>query len=420
MKVKAVRLYGKYDLRLDEFEIPEINEDEILAKIVSDSICMSSHKALKQGAAHKRVPDDVADNPVIIGHEFSGEIVAVGEKWKRSFKKGDRFSIQPALNYKGSLDAPGYSFKYIGGDATYVIIPSMVMEMGCLLPFNGDAYYLGSLAEPISCIVGAMHANYHVKPGTYVHEMGIKKGGSMALLAGVGPMGLGMIDYALHCDRPPSLLVVTDIDHERLKRASAIYTVEEASSCGIELHYINTKNIADPVDHILLLNKGKGYDDVFVMAPVQPVIEQGDTLLGRDGCLNFFAGPNSPNFSASLNFYNVHYESHHLVGTSGGNTDDMKESLDLMSRGIINPVSLITHIGGLDSVVETTKNLPDIPGGKKLIYTHVKLDLTALEDFKTKGESDPLFKKLGEIIAKTNNLWSPEAERYLLQHAEHI
>ena len=59
MKTKAVRIYGKKDLRLEEFELPEIKENEILAQVVSDSICMSSHKAALQGADHKRVPDDI-------------------------------------------------------------------------------------------------------------------------------------------------------------------------------------------------------------------------------------------------------------------------------------------------------------------------------------------------------------------------
>ena len=70
MKTKAVRLYGKNDLRLEEFELPAIKEDEILAHVISDSICMSSYKASIQGADHKRVPNDVHENPIIIGHEF--------------------------------------------------------------------------------------------------------------------------------------------------------------------------------------------------------------------------------------------------------------------------------------------------------------------------------------------------------------
>ncbi len=418
MKTKAVRLYGKEDLRLEEFELPEIKDDEILAKIVSDSICMSSYKAQKQGPDHKRVPDDVAVNPIIIGHEFCGEIVEVGSKWKDQFTPGQQYSIQPALNYKGSLDAPGYSYQFIGGDATYIIIPSEVMEMGCLLPFKSDAYFVGSLAEPMSCIAGAMHANYHIKQGTYIHEMGIKEGGQMALLAGVGPMGLGFIDYTLNCDLRPAKLVVTDIDDERLKRAASIYTVEKAVENGVELLYVNTKGMDNPVSELLAFtDNNAGYDDVFVMAPVKPVVEQGDQILGKDGCLNFFAGPSNTDFNANLNFYDVHYAAHHLVGTSGGNTDDMKEVLTMMADGVINPVALITHIGGIDSVVETTKNLPNIPGGKKLIYTQIDLPLTALDDFREKGKSSPLFAGLAEIIEKTNNLWSPEAEGYLLANA---
>ncbi|WP_455382460.1 alcohol dehydrogenase catalytic domain-containing protein, partial [Salinispira pacifica] len=222
MKTTAVRMYGKKDLRLEEFDLPPAGDDEIVAHIISDSICMSSYKAAVQGSDHKRVPADIDRNPVIIGHEFCGEIVQVGSKWKQKFREGDRFSIQPALNYKGSLDAPGYSFRYIGGDATFINIPNEVMEMDCLLPYEGKAFFMGSLSEPMSCIVGAFHASYHTTQGRYEHSMGIVEGGKMAILAGAGPMGLGAIDYALHCDRRPSLLVITDIDAARLARANEI------------------------------------------------------------------------------------------------------------------------------------------------------------------------------------------------------
>jgi L-sorbose 1-phosphate reductase len=420
MKTKAVRLYGKKDLRLDEFDLPAIAEDEILAHIISDSICMSSYKAAIQGEDHKRVPQDVAQNPVIVGHEFCGEIVEVGGRWKGQFKAGQKFSIQPALNYKGSLYAPGYSYPYIGGDATYIIIPKEVMEMGCLLDYQGDAFFYGSLAEPMSCIVGAFHATYHTRTGRYVHDMDIKEGGDMAILAGVGPMGLGAIDYAIHRERKPSLLVVTDIDQNRLDRAASIYTPEEAKKQGVTLKYINTKDLSNPEDHLLSLNGGKGYDDVFVFAPVKPVVEQGDRILARDGCLNFFAGPTNPNFSAEFNFYNVHYLSHHIVGTSGGNTDDMVESLNMMAAGTINPSAMITHVGGLGSVVETVLDLPNIPGGKKLIYTNIDIPLTAISEFASLGKKDPMFKALADIVKENNGLWCREAEEYLLENSPAI
>jgi L-sorbose 1-phosphate reductase len=416
MKTKAVRIHGKNDLRLDEFELPALKEGEILAEVMSDSICMSSYKAAKQGPEHKRVPNDVAVNPTMVGHEFCGKIIEVGDKWKNDFAPGDNFSIQPALNYKGSQDAPGYSFQYIGGNATYVVVPEEVMLMGCLLKFDSETYFHGSLAEPMSCIIGAYHASYHIEQGTYVHDMGIVEGGKMAILAGVGPMGLGAIDYAINNDRRPKTLVVTDIDDTRLARAASIYSVERAAKNGVELHYVNTKDPAKEAE-MMALTDGKGFDDVFVMVPVAPVIEQADRMLGKDGCLNFFAGPTDTDFKSKLNFYNVHYNATHIVGTSGGNTDDMVEALDMMARGIVDPTAMVTHVGGLDSAVETTLHLPEIPGGKKLIYTHVKMPLTAIDDFAKLGETDEFFAGLAKITDKTGGFWCDEAEKYVIANA---
>ena len=60
-KYKGVRLHGAHDIRLEEFELPEIQEDEILVKVVSDSICMSTWKMVQAGKDHKRVPENVAE-----------------------------------------------------------------------------------------------------------------------------------------------------------------------------------------------------------------------------------------------------------------------------------------------------------------------------------------------------------------------
>jgi threonine dehydrogenase-like Zn-dependent dehydrogenase len=272
----------------------------------------------------------------------------------------------------------------------------------------------------MSCIVGAFHAFYHIPPGTYVHEMGIRRGGKMAILAGVGPMGLGAIDYAIHNDRKPGLIVVTDIDDNRLARASCLFTPEQAEKEGVKLVYVNTGKMNDPVKHLRELSGGTGFDDVFVFAPVKQVIEQGDSILGFDGCLNFFAGPTNTEFKAEFNFYNVHYAFTHIVGTSGGNTDDMVESLKLMSEGRINPAIMVTHIGGLDSVVETTLNLPQIPGGKKLIYTNISMPLVSLYKLGELGKENKLYAGLHEIVSKNDYIWCLEAEKYLLANAKPI
>lgn len=413
MKTKAVRLHGAGDLRLDEFELPEITDDEILVKVISDSVCMSTYKCAILGTAHKRVHEDVADHPAIMGHEFSGEIVKVGKNHQDKFKPGMRFAQQPALNYKGTMWSPGYSYEFFGGDCTYCIIPAEVMELGCLMEYKGRAFYEASLAEPMSCCIGAFHASYHTQMGVYHHEMGIKEGGKLALLAGVGPMGLGAIAYALCCDRRPGTIVVTDINEARLERARVLFA-DQAKAAGIRLEIVNTADMEDPAGYLRDLVGGTGYDDVFAFAPVASVVNLASDILGRDGCLNFFAGPTDTKFSATLNYYEVHYGSTHVMGTTGGNTDDLIESLELSAKGVLNPAVMVTHIGGLDCAAEVTMTQPKLAGGKKLIYTQIEMPLTAIEDFRSKAAEDARFAGLADICEANNNLWCPEAEEYLL------
>jgi hypothetical protein len=67
-------------------------------------------------------------------------------------------------------------------------------------------------------------------------------------------------------------------------------------------------------------------------------------------------------------------------------------------------------------VAETTLNLPHISGGKKLIYTHLEMPLTAIDDFAELGKADAKFAKLAEICDRHQGLWSVEAEEYLLKN----
>ena len=414
MRTMAVRLYGKNDLRLEAFDLPEIRDNEILARVVTDSICMSSYKAALQGKEHKRVPSNIDTNPIIIGHEFCGEIIKVGAKWQKEYAQGEKFVIQPSLCYNGTLDAPGYSYEYIGGASQYVVIPNEVMETNNLIRYNSDCFFKGSLSEPMSCIIGAFNASYHTEKGKYIHNMGVKKCGKMLILAGCGPMGIGAIDYAINgLDAPPSMLVVTDIDENKINKARALYKEKN-------VRVVNTSNR----EELLKLSGGTGYDDVFVFAPVSALVELGDSLLCEDGCLNFFAGPTNKKFGANFNFYNVHYASTHVVGTSGGNRDDMVRAVALMEQGRINPSVMITHIGGLDAVVDTTLGLPKIDGAKKLIYNEISLPLTKIEDFEVLSHKDNeyavLYKGLARICKENNNFWNEKAERYLLENAKKL
>ena len=63
--------------------------DKVLIREVSDSAGASTYKAIKQGSAHKRVPDDIAENPVIIGYEMCSEIVQVGDNMVNQLAAGN-------------------------------------------------------------------------------------------------------------------------------------------------------------------------------------------------------------------------------------------------------------------------------------------------------------------------------------------
>lgn len=407
---KALRIYGKEQLKIDDVNLPDIKEDEILAEVVSDSMCMSSYKLAKEGENHKKTPNNLADNPVMVGHEFSGKILKVGKKWSSKFKEGQNFVVQPNLARDDTPFVPGYSYPYIGGDATKIIIPNEVMELGCLIPFDGDSYYEGSLCEPVSCVIAALDAQFHIKPHTYEHQMGIKENGNMLIIGGTGPMGLLAIDYALHADVKPKKLIVTDIDQAKLDRAKKLYPSNE-----VDIEFVNTKGLSIEEQEKLLRSKvgGEGFDDLLLMISVEPLAEMAGRLLNPDGCLNQFAGPINKDFSAKINLYDVHYNFTHLVGTSGGNAANEAKAAKLISEHKLNVAKVITHVLGLNAAAETTLAQPEIGGGKKLVYTHKKFDRIDLA--KVDPESE-----LGKILAKHDGIWSHEAEMWILNNEPDI
>ncbi len=162
------------------------------------------------------------------------------------------------------------------------------------------------------------------------------------------------------------MIVVTDIDDDGLARAAETLPPEKAAAKGVALHSVNTALPEDPIAMLRDLTDGGGFDDAFVYAPVRVLVEQADRLFANDGCLNFFAGPTDHGFTAPINLYNVHYAS--------------------------------THIGGLNAAAETILRLPDLSGGKKLVYPHIEMPLTAIADFKELGVRIPLRRPSRDLL----------------------
>lgn len=272
----------------------------------------------------------------------------------------------------------------------------------------------------MSCCIGGYHSNYHTKHLDYTHIMGTKKDGNIIILGGCGPMGLGAISYGLAFKNKPKKIVVTDVDDAKLARAQKMISPEFAKSKGVDLIYVNTAKMPDAKKDLIELTENVGYSDVFVFVPIPAVAELGNQILAEDGCMNLFAGPTDASFSAKVNLYDCHYARTKIIGSTGGNTDDMKEAIELSAKGEINPSVMVTHVGGLDSVAQTTSNLPQIPGGKKLVYTHIDMPMTAIDELSSLAKDDPFFIKLDECCKANDGLWSTQAEKMLLDHFDKV
>lgn len=417
MKTKALRLYGVNDIRLEEMQLPSITEEEILIRVVSDSVCASTYKAVKQGAAHKRVPADVAENPVIVGHELCGEIVQVGECLKEKWQVGQKVVLQPALKLPSGYD-PGYSYPYIGGNTQYAVVPKVVLERGCLLPYGGDGYFTGSLAEALACCIRGFKGFYHTDYTDYTRTDGAKKGGKLAILGGAGPMGIGCVELAVGY-AGISQVVVTDLDGERLSFAAQMCPPEAAAEKGVDLRYVNTAALEDPTQALLELSEG-GFDDVFVMVPVPALFTMAEKICREDGCVNFFAGPPVHEMQGSLNLYRVHYDGIHVVGTAGSIPLDMEDVLHLMEEKKIQPGAMVSHILGLNAAAETIFAMEKPNGAKKVCYNELDLPLIALKDLEKLGKTNELYRQLDLLVKKNGGMWNPEAEQYLLEHAPRL
>lgn len=414
MRTKALRLYGVDDVRLENFELPPITEGEVLIRVVSDSVCASTYKAIKQGSAHKRVPPDIDKNPIIVGHEMCGVIVEVGKRLKEKWKVGQKIVIQPALKLETGYD-PGYSYPYIGGNTQYAVVPEIVLERGCLLPYEGDAFFKGSLVESLACVIRGYKGFYHTDYTDYTRTDGAKKGGRIAILGGAGPMGLGVVELACGYAHPKQV-VVTDLSEERLRFARSRLSETEIEKRGVKLCYVNTSGMANVEEYLLSLSEG-GFDDVFVMVPVPALFTMAEKICREDGCINFFAGPPIKEMQGSLNLYRVHYDGIHVVGTAGSIPEDMTDVISLIEKNAINPGSIVSHILGLGAAKDTLFAMANSNGAKKICYNELDLPLIAIDDLEMLGKTDPLCASLSEIVKRNGGLWCAEAEEYLLSHA---
>jgi len=375
MKSEAVRLYGKRDLRRETIDLPPPREHEIIADVLCCAVCATCCKVAQLGQEHNRVPKNLAQNPVILGHEFCAKVVEVGGGVEKSLL-GKNIIVQPMVYEKNfEWQAMGHSFGEAGGYATKIKIPRQFYENNAIIEFNGNGFYKAALAEPLACIIAAFRTQYHTNQESFKPIYGNKADGTTIFLGGAGNMGtLAVQLWRAKADKSAKLLIY-DRNLENLKSLNEKIIKNDERI-----------KVYSPQDENFVRSLAGTIDDVAVFAPSRDMVDLGMSLLAFDGCLNFFAGPFEKEFLVPVNFHNIHYLRHHIVGSSGASGEDIRKALQLIEDGTIDPSLVVSHITGLDGVCEIVGNFSAFGGGKKLVYPQIKLPVTAVEDWSCEKE----------------------------------
>jgi len=238
----------------------------------------------------------------------------------------------------------------------------------------------------------------------------LKPGGAAWFVGAGGPMGQMHVQRAVASMNPPHIIVATDVDDARLNYLSSRYA-QPARNKNIQFHALNPNRFNDQsaLEQALLdLTDSACFDDVVVMAPVVPAIEQAARFIAPNGILNVFAGV-SIGTNVRVNV-DIVFKSCRIIGSSGSSIHDLERTLHFAEQGRISPNESVAAIGGMralrDGIEAVQKGaLP----GKVVIYPHVlDLGLTALDELRVRMPS--VARQLD-----SRGSWTRDAERVLLK-----
>jgi 2-desacetyl-2-hydroxyethyl bacteriochlorophyllide A dehydrogenase len=317
--MKAAVWYGGKDIRIEEVPTPKIKDDEVLVRVKAVSICGSDVHAYR-GVSKRRTP------PLVMGHEFSGEIVKLGKSVK-GFKEGKRVVVEPILtcricrlcrlgrnNICENMSLVGLHLS--GAFSEYVSIPAS----NCHLLPDTVSFEEASLVEPLAV---AVHA---------VTLASLETNEDMCIL-GSGAIGL------------MTLQVVNDIDAENLFVIDTLeYRLDLAKKLGAT-RTINAKK-EDPVKEVLACG---GVNTVFEAVGHQNTVQQALTMVQKGGKVVIIGMLDA---TMELDMLDVTVKEIEIRGSYGYTSKDFKQALTLITNGKVEVKPLITHVLPLHDITK--------------------------------------------------------------------
>lgn len=328
--MKAAILTRIGEILFTETEKPTFSDSEMLVHVKAATICGTDLRIIRgKKTSGVRIPS-------IIGHEFSGEIVEIG-KDVENFSPGDRVCVDPVLPCgrcfyclhgmeNVCLNRKAIGYEYDGCFAEYVRIPAGFIKSGNvqIVP-QGVSWVAGALAEPFGCCLNGQR-KLDISPGDTV------------TIIGAGPIGLM---HAMLAKASGAGEVIVSEPNEKRR--------EMASKFGADL-------LVDPIRESLeevVLAKTNGIGaDVVILAIGNPQLANIVLKLARKGGrISLFAGFSKGDMPA-MDVNMIHYKELEVFGASALQRRDLKKSLDMMERKLVEVDGLVSHTFTLENILE--------------------------------------------------------------------
>ena len=330
--MKAAVFFGKKNIKILDVKDPQIfKPNEVKIEVCYCGICGSDIEEYMNGpivVPTKPHPLTGRKCPIILGHEFSGEVVDVGKNVK-SVNIGDKVVVNPVLScgecYWCKHDTPCLCKKMAcmglgtdGAFAQYIVVPA---ENCYKVPPEAPLDQL-ALAEPTGVALRT------------IRRSGMQIGDSIAII-GAGTIGLIALQIAQIAGADK--IIVIDISPARMKLA------EKMGACTV----LNS-NTNDVSKRIQSLTDGKGISKIIVLADNNSVPGFASALIEKGG-LVILAGISPQPCPIDTN--DIAISEKCLLGSHGYNSNDFKKSVNLLASGMINVNTLITKRIKLSDIV---------------------------------------------------------------------
>ncbi len=342
--MKAAQLTGKESLRITEVPVPEIGPDEILLKVRAASICGTDVRMYKNG--YKNVSED---HPLILGHEFSGDIAEVGKNVS-GYHAGQKVSVAPNIgcgvcdmcvsgntHLCRTYDAFGVTMD--GGFAEYVRISENAIRQGNVSPLKEDiSYPAAALVEPLSCVYnGQMLLN--------------APKGADTLIIGMGPIGIMHIMTAKVFGA--GRIFVNDLNADRLRKAKELIP--------------DVIPLEGDVLSALHKNGAEGVDVCIIAAPAASAQAQSLEYMNMNGKILYFGGLPAGKENVTINTNLIHYKQLTIRGCTKQSVSEYRLCAKLVNDGRIPLHLIMSDAYSIDRFQEAMDNAAAARGLKHVI-----------------------------------------------------